>query len=475
VLFGAVEARSFQVVSDSSITATAPAQVAGTVDVTVVTTSGTSALSSADHFTYVATLPQITGVTPATGSTAGGYSVTITGSAFTGASAVSFGGYPATSFTVASDTSIVAVVPAHAAGTVDIAVTTLSGTSAVVSADHLTYTAGPLPVVVGISSGTPPITGYTLVTIEGSNFTGATAVSFGGTPAVFVSVYGDNIILALAPPHLAGTVDVTVTNYAGTSATSSADVVTYTAVAAPSVTSISPTSGNIAGGTSVTITGANLTSPAAVFFGTAVVGSFSGNSDTSVTATAPANNAGSVDITVTSAAGTSGTGTGDQFLYTTGFGPGSGGGGRGGRLIARRGPPGGKHRGAAPGGGPAHTARSVSIAGPRIFGREISERGDGGQSQLLGAATPGRLEMVLSGAPSPPGPPLAAESRDAALVASMSQWTRVGRRATDTVFRSWPRQGVFNGRGIAGPLGASILADPGALVDVLVESLAERA
>lgn len=78
--------------------------------------------------TTVAAAPTITGVTPATGSTAGGTSVTITGTGFTGATAVTFGGVNATSFTVNSATGITAVAPPGAAGTVAIQVTTANGT-----------------------------------------------------------------------------------------------------------------------------------------------------------------------------------------------------------------------------------------------------------------------------------------------------------------------------------------------------------
>lgn len=93
--------------------------------------------------TSVAPAPTVTGVTPASGPTAGGTSVTISGAAFTGATAVTFDGVSATSFTVNSPTSITAVAPAHAAGTVAIEVTTASGTGT--GAGLFTYTAPPAP------------------------------------------------------------------------------------------------------------------------------------------------------------------------------------------------------------------------------------------------------------------------------------------------------------------------------------------
>lgn len=62
----------------------------------------------------------VTLVTPTFGSTEGGTSVTIIGTNFTGATSVTFGGIPATSFTVDSSTQITATVPAKAAGTVNV-------------------------------------------------------------------------------------------------------------------------------------------------------------------------------------------------------------------------------------------------------------------------------------------------------------------------------------------------------------------
>src|SRR5205814_1761774 len=154
----------------------------------------TSATSSADQFTYVAA-PTVTSVSPTSGPTAGGTAVTITGTNFTGASAVKFGANDATAFTVSSPTSISATAPAGSAGTVDVKVTTAGGTSGAVTADHFTYFAA--PTVTAVSPNAGPATGGTAVTITGTHFTGATAVKF-GTVAVSATVT-DTQITATSP------------------------------------------------------------------------------------------------------------------------------------------------------------------------------------------------------------------------------------------------------------------------------------
>jgi hypothetical protein len=83
--------------------------------------------------------PVITRVKPAKGSTAGGNTVTITGSYFGGTSAVKFGTTAATSFTVVSNTKITAVAPSHTAGTVDIRITNPYGTSATSTSTKYKY------------------------------------------------------------------------------------------------------------------------------------------------------------------------------------------------------------------------------------------------------------------------------------------------------------------------------------------------
>ncbi|WP_206669915.1 IPT/TIG domain-containing protein, partial [Paenibacillus luteus] len=82
----------------------------------------------------------------------------------------------------------------------------------------------------------------------------------------------------------------------------------------PAITSISPTAGPTTGGTTVTLTGTNLSGATAVTFGATAATGFTVNSATQITATAPAGS-GTVDVRVTTAGGTSATSAADQYTF----------------------------------------------------------------------------------------------------------------------------------------------------------------
>ncbi len=171
VMFGSTAATNFTVDSSTSITATSPAHAAGPVDITVVTPFATSGTGSADIFTY-GDVPVVTAISQNRGADAGGTTVTITGSDFTGAVAVLFGSTAATSFTVDSNTSITATSPPHAIGAVDITVVSPFGTSSGSTADEFTYS-GP---------ESPPHSSACcrMVTGDGGVFAAGSAQLYGG-------------------------------------------------------------------------------------------------------------------------------------------------------------------------------------------------------------------------------------------------------------------------------------------------------
>lgn len=85
--------------------------------------------------------PLVLSLVPNTGLSSSATNVTISGAGFTGATAVTFGGTPATSVVVVNANTITANSPAHAAGTVDVRVTTPNGTSPIMGvADNFIFT-----------------------------------------------------------------------------------------------------------------------------------------------------------------------------------------------------------------------------------------------------------------------------------------------------------------------------------------------
>jgi hypothetical protein len=141
-------------------------------------------------------------------------------------------------------------------------------------------------------------------------------VNFGTTPATGLTVVSDTTITADSPAG-SGAVDVTVVTAGGTSATSAPDRFTYTvAVAAPTVTGISPSSGPAAGGTLVTITGHGFTGATAVDVGTTAATGIVVVNDTTITADSPAGT-GIANVTVVTTGGTSATSAADQFTYVS--------------------------------------------------------------------------------------------------------------------------------------------------------------
>ena len=319
VKFGTSPASSFTINSPTSITATAPTGT-GTVDVTVTTPVGTSAPGAADAFTYG---PTVTSIGPSTGPSSGGTTITITGTDLGEASAVAFGGTPATSFIVNSASSITAVAP-PGSGVVDVTVTAPEGTTPARAGDRFTYI--PPPAVTGVSPSSGLETGGTSVKLSGANFTGATSVVFGSSPAASFTVNSAGAITAVSPAG-AGTVDIIVTTPGGTSTVNASDQFTYVLLPPPTLTKVKPSRSPVAGGVTVVLTGTNFTKATAVTFGTTSATSFVVNSSTTITAVSPPESAGKVDVRVTTPSGTTPITTKDHFIYSptvTGLSPSSG-------------------------------------------------------------------------------------------------------------------------------------------------------
>ena len=274
-----------------------------------VGTIGTAGAASAPK----AKVPSVKSISPEHGPVTGGTLVDIHGKNFGGVSAVTFGSTPSASVTAVNQGEVVAEAPAGT-GTVDVTVTTPSGTSATLTADQFTYVTTPSIQRVGPRAGTT--LGGNRVTIVGAGFTSASAVTFGSVAATSFTVESDQEILAVSPAESAGSVDVTVTAPSGTSPIDPADVYGYS-LRVPTVTSVAPDSGGASGGTAVTISGRLFQHSSAVDFGATPATSFTVVDSKTITAVAPPGTPGTVDVTVTNESGTSGiTIPADQFTYT---------------------------------------------------------------------------------------------------------------------------------------------------------------
>jgi hypothetical protein len=161
-----------------------------------------------DNFTYsnfgaAVLAPTVTGISPTPGPA--GSTVTISGTNFTGATAVMFGTTAATSFTVNSANSITATVPAGT-GTVDVIVTNGVGSSPATAADQFTYGPG-VATHFAVNAATPATAGnplsFTVTALDQFNnvatgytgtihFTKTDSGAGSALPANYPFVPGDN-------------------------------------------------------------------------------------------------------------------------------------------------------------------------------------------------------------------------------------------------------------------------------------------
>lgn len=206
----------------------------------------------------LAAAPTISTITPSSGPI--GVKVTLHGSGYTGATAVYFAcrnpnGVSQTvtaSFTVVSASYITAIVPSGATTGV---ITVIVPNSKVTSATSFTVVPAPtissfLPSNVAIGQK---------VALTGTSFTGATAVKFNGTAAAsFTVVSATSITAIVASGTASGVITVTTPGGTATSATK------FTVIPAPTIISISPTSGLVGG--KITLHGSNFTGATAVYF-----------------------------------------------------------------------------------------------------------------------------------------------------------------------------------------------------------------
>lgn len=291
-----------------TITALTPPGTVGKVAVQVVNPDGGTGIlpaTDANTFTYRLSQPEITAVSPASGTWLGGTEVTISGKELSPSGVVRFGGVPATIKQANDINSLVVITPRGSVGLQDVTITNPDGqTSPVTDATKFEFIATPVIDAVTPNYGSPQ--GGTEVTITGSNFppAGQIGVTFGGRVAVINEV-GAGYIKVLTPENAPGTVAVTVYD---TSAPDKSYTVlkgfTYiTDKSSPVITAITPNAGSKDGGTEVTITGSDFRTgvdvPLKVKFGSVYATQVTVKSTTELLVIAPPSTVtGPVDVTV---------------------------------------------------------------------------------------------------------------------------------------------------------------------------------
>jgi uncharacterized protein (TIGR03382 family) len=300
VLVGTRPASAVTVVSPTSITAVESGGAVGVVDVKVINPDGQS-VTLAAAFTRDGP-PSLTSISPAVSTSAGGQTVTLTGTGFNPGATVLFGTSAATNVTVVSATEVTAVTPAHAAAVVSVRLQNTDGQYATLDR-ALRYTA---PVTAtGISPTTGPSIGQTTVVVTGTGFSSSTRVRFDGVEALSHVFRSATELEVVTPPGMRGAVDVMVNSENGSQATL-AGAFTYTR-AAPQLTAISPSSGLVSGGAQVVVTGAGFAPGTTLTIGGLAATQVSVISSTQLRAIAPAHAAGAVDVVARNDDGQEGT------------------------------------------------------------------------------------------------------------------------------------------------------------------------
>ncbi|MHC4944462.1 MAG: IPT/TIG domain-containing protein [Planctomycetota bacterium] len=298
VSFGDNSATDVVVVNSTTVTCNTPPGTPGLTDVTITDIFGSDTL--VDGYTYN-NPPSITGVNPTDGPIAGGTTVTISGADFTTTpdTTVTFGGNTASNLTVVDVNTITCDTPAHTAGTVDVTVTNGNGSDTLTNG----FTYHNPPTILYVTPDNGPVAGGAPVTVIGSDFTtlGTTTVTFGGNTATNVVVVDTTLITCDTPAHAPGSVYVEVTNDFG----SDTLVNGYTYNDPPALSSINPTDGPVAGGTSTTITGNHFTTTpdTTVTIGGAPATNLVVINATTLTCNTPGGPAGPADVVITNSNG----------------------------------------------------------------------------------------------------------------------------------------------------------------------------
>ena len=205
-----------KVIDDSHLTVTTLPSPPGLVPVTIPNTyGGGHSTEPPVMFLVEYPVPELTGISPSSGSMLGGTVVTITGSGLSGATDVRFGSISGTDLSLLDDNKLIVTSPPNAAGTVAISVINPSQTGSSPGAATVFRYDVPVPRLTGISPSSGSSDGGTAVTLTGSGFTGTKSIRIGGKPVTSLNIVSDNQITIITPPSSLGSFPISISNAYG--------------------------------------------------------------------------------------------------------------------------------------------------------------------------------------------------------------------------------------------------------------------
>ncbi len=253
--------------------------------------------------------PKFVSMSPHIGATAGGTRVTVHGTDLTHVTKVMFGDKRGRDLQVMSPTMLLVTAPPHTRATTFLMVYTTHGRTFRNASDKFLFERA--PALTSLSKHMGRAAGGDAVIVRGRAFTPGVRVLFGKNPAASVTRVSRQELKVVSPKGAPGVVNVRVTTPYGRAPIVPAGRFAYAGV--PTISSLDHTSGPVAGGNTVTITGTAFQSGSQVSFGSQPATVTSRHGTTQLVVTVPAGN-GSVGVVVTTPYGRS---RSVPYTYTT--------------------------------------------------------------------------------------------------------------------------------------------------------------
>ena len=290
----------------------------------------------------VSKVPTVSSVSPASGSVNGGTPIRIIGTGFVAGATVEIGQGNGTGPTAIAASEVVVVSPTEItaktggsakAGTWNLYVIDSGGTSPANTDDDYTYYPATTPTVSSVSPASGSVNGGTPIRIIGTGFVAGATVEIGQGNGTGPTAIAASEVVVVSPTEItaktggsakAGTWNLYVIDSGGTSPANTDDDYTYYPATTPTVSSVSPASGSVNGGTPIRIIGTGFVAGATVEIGqgngtgpTAIAASeVVVVSPTEITAkTGGSAKAGTWNLYVIDSGGTSPANTGDDYTY----------------------------------------------------------------------------------------------------------------------------------------------------------------